>query len=635
MNVQPDASVTRLGPRGTFWAFAAGLCGVWLLTHPYVGLVHDGVLYAGQALFALNRELFEHDMFFRFGSQDDFTVFSRIYAGMIALWGLGPAAMLAVLVGQTLWVFGLVRLARNLTCDFSELAWMLLLAAGGFAFYGSGEIFHYGEGFPTARLFSEALVLHALAWLVAGRPLIAFWATLVGALFHPLLALPGLVVGAFYYAFHHPRFWALPIIGILGGLGLALLNVGPFGRLFEIMDPEWFALVAQRNAYIFLLEWPAEAWGGLMLQAVTVSAAFIVVAGPMRRLALAVLLMALIGCVVSLIGGEWLRSVLIIQLQTWRSGWLLAVVANLATGMLLYRLWVQRDNATTLSALLAASALWSIFFPGQIAMITVVGLIAFQVSGKLPRTSPVVEKVAFAIAAASLLFFMSARGYSLATQFEAYTQGVKTFDVTIVEFVLLMVVLAALFATGWLHKRWLAASFAVVLLASGIVFWDRRSPEQNHLEFAAGQSNPFSPYLQSGDQIYWRRGLDKVWFILQQASYVSFHQGAGILFSRETAMTYRDRTQVVSALDPREFYDLWTIDRNEAQRRKTLHVPEYSDLVSVCQATGGPEAVVLDAAFAGHWQARWALPLVVQRGLDDVLAPPEAYYLYLCSEIGK
>ncbi|HRE17156.1 MAG TPA: hypothetical protein PLW86_08830, partial [Rhodocyclaceae bacterium] len=62
----------------------------WIATHRYAGIWHDGMFYAGQAIFRLDPAPFANDLFFAFGSQDGFTAFSRIYAWAIS--GLGLPA---------------------------------------------------------------------------------------------------------------------------------------------------------------------------------------------------------------------------------------------------------------------------------------------------------------------------------------------------------------------------------------------------------------------------------------------------------------------------------------------------------------------------------------------------------------
>ena len=72
----------------------------WLLCHPYQGFFHDANLYALQALAQLDPDALSHDVFLSHGSQDRFTLFSPLYAGVITLLGLDRAAALLTLLSQ-------------------------------------------------------------------------------------------------------------------------------------------------------------------------------------------------------------------------------------------------------------------------------------------------------------------------------------------------------------------------------------------------------------------------------------------------------------------------------------------------------------------------------------------------------
>jgi hypothetical protein len=78
-----DEPLTPKGP----WVMRAAVClallACWVLVHPYRGMVHDALLYTLQALSRLYPESLGQDLFLAHGSQEDFTIFSRIYAPLI------------------------------------------------------------------------------------------------------------------------------------------------------------------------------------------------------------------------------------------------------------------------------------------------------------------------------------------------------------------------------------------------------------------------------------------------------------------------------------------------------------------------------------------------------------------------
>lgn len=100
----------RTTPLRAVLLFAAFL-GLWLWHHPYTGIRHDAVLYTVQALNFLHPQNYAGDVYFLFGSQDDYTLFSPLYAALIALIGLGSAALLIAFFGALLWCYAAWRLA--------------------------------------------------------------------------------------------------------------------------------------------------------------------------------------------------------------------------------------------------------------------------------------------------------------------------------------------------------------------------------------------------------------------------------------------------------------------------------------------------------------------------------------------
>ena len=85
---------------------------LWGLFHHYAGIIHDSQLYSVQALRALESEIFGDELNFRFGSQDDFTLFTKLYAPLVGALGLPAAAKLLTALGQVLWLAGEPAVSR-------------------------------------------------------------------------------------------------------------------------------------------------------------------------------------------------------------------------------------------------------------------------------------------------------------------------------------------------------------------------------------------------------------------------------------------------------------------------------------------------------------------------------------------
>ena len=126
----------------------------WIATHRYQGIWHDGVLYAGQAVFRLDPGPFSRDLFFAYGSQDGFTLFTAIYALAIEKLGLPVASTLLLATAHVAWLAAAAFLLRAFLAGLAFWLALILVAMlpGG---YGSGGVLAYGESFLTARIWAE------------------------------------------------------------------------------------------------------------------------------------------------------------------------------------------------------------------------------------------------------------------------------------------------------------------------------------------------------------------------------------------------------------------------------------------------------------------------------------------------
>src|ERR1700723_1463535 len=110
---------------------------IWLWLHGYHGLIGDAQIYAFQALARIHPHL-ARDLYLQNTSQDQFTIFSPVYAWFIESLGLEHAARVLTLV-FTLWLLAAAcSIARAFTSR--EGAWLavifLLIVSGSYG--GSG-----------------------------------------------------------------------------------------------------------------------------------------------------------------------------------------------------------------------------------------------------------------------------------------------------------------------------------------------------------------------------------------------------------------------------------------------------------------------------------------------------------------
>jgi hypothetical protein len=211
---------------------------LWLLVRGYQGLTGDGQIYAFQAFARIHPQL-TTDLYLQNTSQDQFTIFSPLYAWFIGLLGLENAARFLTLfftawLLAAAWCFASVITSRG-------AAWLaiasLLIVAGD---YGGAGVFRVLEPYLTARLPAEALIVTALACHVRGMKPLGLLLALATLFVHPLIALPGLILLMCLWL---PTRVVIPgaIGGILTMLGIAVVaTVLPAApHLLAVMDAAW------------------------------------------------------------------------------------------------------------------------------------------------------------------------------------------------------------------------------------------------------------------------------------------------------------------------------------------------------------------------------------------------------------
>src|SRR5579883_2224823 len=96
------------------WGLLLLLLSVNAVALPYAGITHDARLYSGQVLNHVEDGAYSGDLFFRYGSQDKYSLFSVLAAPLVRWLGLQPAFLLIYLVSKTLLIWGMMRLALTL-----------------------------------------------------------------------------------------------------------------------------------------------------------------------------------------------------------------------------------------------------------------------------------------------------------------------------------------------------------------------------------------------------------------------------------------------------------------------------------------------------------------------------------------
>lgn len=300
------------------------LAGVWLIVHPYEGLIHDGVLYAAQALRHAHPGIFANDPFFYGGrSQDDFTVFGYAYGMLVAAIGLQPASIAVFALCQAAWFAVALAWIRTAAPGLALAGVACLLALRHP--YSALRALEVAESFVTARSLAEPLALAALLLALRRRGVAAAASLALAFAVHPLMAAP--VLAALALFFLAQRFgWRWTCVAALAGF--AAVAAGAHG-LLPRMDDAWLGLVRRRSHVMVPGGWGLEIWarwaGTLTMLAIAARLA----PRPFSALWAAIGMAGTLGVALA-VAAYHARWGALIQVQPWRAMWLATWIAPLA-----------------------------------------------------------------------------------------------------------------------------------------------------------------------------------------------------------------------------------------------------------------------------------------------------------------
>lgn len=596
------------------------LFGTWALEHGYQGIRHDANLYTLQALARLSSGHLDTDVFLSLGSQDQYTIFGRVYALVIRSIGLEPAAALLTLTSQLAMILCSAALLRRVapTRALTLLGIAVLIAIPGF--YGADRVFRCIEPFVTPRMGAEALVMTSLAAAWNERPKLAWALVAVGMLVHPVMAAAGVVALTFFYVGgRKPR---LTLGVITGGLLLlvAVAHILPDGS-WGTFDPDWLAAVRERSPFLFLADWPLDDWGRAAVPLATLSVGAVFLAERRARvLCQVVLCTALSGLALAFVATDLARLVIFTQLQPWRWGWLAAVVAALLVPSIAAEGWSRSYGAKVTLALLAAA--W-FFGSGELALgisgVTVATLALEKYSTRPEWRLVLYGAVALAILAlasriSSNLLLLEVHFADPQIPLWVREAAAATSDGSIPVALVLLATWLATRPRGGIPLGILGVLAAGTCVA---LFPDilRRWTQQQFPPTLTAQFAPWRALIPAGANVFWSEAPLNTWVLLDRPSYISVAQTAGMLFSRTATLELLRRAQALSAVTPPQTYFSFSGDGASIG-------PSILQLSRAC-ASGEFEFLVTGARLS--WQAAAQLPRTVWHSSSGLR-------LYRCSD---
>ena len=587
-----------------------------MLGRRYGGITHDATVYVAQGLRRLDPARFSSDLFFAHGAQDAWTAFPSVYALLIDAFGAGGAALAVTITGQLAFLAAAAVLVFRITRGLTGW-WSLALLAAVSGYYGGVGVFRFAEPFATARTLAEPLVLAALACTLSSRYRIALVALAFSAALHPLVAAPGIAAVFLWHAVERPRLlWTVPVLAALA------IAIGIAWPSFAVrFDPAWRDAVLERSPHLFLSRWQLPDWARVFWGFCVMALAIRFLQAPVRRLVLAVAFVALAGLAASGLAVDILGSAFAAALQMWRAHWLAHALAIILVPVAVAGLWRSGNAARAAAALVAASCCFGRNELPAAALLAALAVVLDASEQRWPgwmgaATLRLSLLVAICADSVGLLFEVQSRlppvyGATRAAAWPDYVHAAGSVGGLLPLAVLLLLAACSRFASVSV-----AVSGALAIAAVGA--WDARVPWSRFIEQASGHANPFRDALEPGAVVFWPGPHGRVWLALGAPAWFSVDQGAGIVFSRETALEYERRK--LASRDLRSAMEYCALAPTAACRIDPRPVR------ALCEVPGGPDYAVLNARIEGTAAIEWALPPEIGPGRQSL-------YLYDCRDL--
>ncbi len=606
--------------------------GVWVLAlyflcRPYRGVRHDAQIYFGQAQFHLTPQWMSHDLYFLYGSQDRYSVFSTLFAPLLNAFGLVHAEVGALLFLHALFWIACWCLARRLA---SPDRWFALAVVALMPhFYGGGLIFSFNEPFLTARVLAEPFCVFALVAFEYKRPGWMAVSLVLALIAHPLIALPVWALIWLLLLQSDRRWWWAGVVLVLAA-GAGWLGLPPFDGLFKRFDATWYEHVRDSNGFDFLQVWEKESWSLLLFDLGFLTLASLDANAPFRRLYRAAAIIAVVLLVSTAILVDGFHLVLPTQLQLWRVMWIVHLLALLGLYPVCKMLW-RRGPVGQLAT--AVTVLAAVIVNGQaqtgfVFAIAALLLMAAALRGAALDRRIVVGGIVICVLGALVMGLIQALEMAL-----TILQGIRTgmaagrlgsIPAAIPELTLALAWLALIGAAGS-RRRWclpLSALVGALALYWGVTQWDQRDDWARYTESHYGQPNPFGASIPPTAQVYWPGEMLANWALLQRANYFSLANSAGAVFNRQATEELFRRKKIVLPMTIQT--DACVRLALEGHANYDPNDCKYTDrgIRDVCRTPGAPDDVVLMNALQMPPLAVW--------NYQPPGRPPEPYYLYDC-----
>lgn len=587
-HVDPSAATdwSNSGGRVAVASLLLVYAALWTVARPYRGLVHDARLYAVQTLAKIQPGIFSDDLFLRFGSQDNFTLFPLLYAPLAGAIGIEQAAALLTLVFSAMWLALGFLVARELVgARLALLSLGALIVIPGW--YGAYEVFQVGEMFLSARLPAEVLAMGALLACLRRRHGLCVLLCAGSVMVHPLMAIPmiGLLMLTTVREYAGPGAARLAVLAVVlcGAMATVVMPTEPVE-----MYAEWLAVLETRSTFLFPALWRLVDWQEQFLVLLTlVLAARTMEATRNRQLAVCAAWVGAAGIVLAVIAAALPEHPTLLRAQPWRWMWVPCMLAILVLPALLNGLWHRGAGTPERAAGVLLASAWLLGSSGG-GLVAGAALIVWFAGNRLaPNSRPWVTRGAWvtlvAVLAGVAVTSLQFAGYSFDTNRDpAWIQRTINLLGPTASSLIVVAGCWALATSG--RGRSNATALTVLALAALATLGPRAARNWTEAEYSGASHAAFATWrsvIPERAEVLWTGNAIGTWLLLERRSYFSTDQLAGLLYSPRMTGELKLRAAALSPLASPGWWTMAEVGEEARPRDLTVEI-----LSAVCEAPG-------------------------------------------------
>lgn len=625
------------------------LCSLWIIVHPYRGVDQDASLYAIQALGQIYPEIFHDDLFLKFTSQENFTFFTKIYVFVIHQIGFSAANIVIFILGQLSWfiaAFLVTGLFYRGSSKYLAFAFAVVMPR----YYSSQMIFSFAETFLTPRLFAESLILLSIFFGVQNKYLLSVLFLLSALLIHPIIAATALLFFSVYFFLKNGKVMILVGMVLLTiAMLMALLKVPPFDGIFKIMDGEWTHVVQKQTGFLFIGNWSTRDLLPIITSFISVTTYCLLTGKKRRLLFISVGFATLIAFFLSITFGDLVNNVLILQMQLWRTSWLLLFFGYLC--FLSIYVNIRKRFHFKKSFLIACCVCWLIPYRSIFIMIypliLLVAFLSFLTKNCRKFEQPLCSFLnwkKYQVVGESLdnflfllcIMLIAADHFVflyLLSELQKSTPYLKMppFDHSFYH-CFLITILSLIFLLRQIRTkdhRFILISFG--LLFYSLAVWDQRLSLERLIGEKFGIEPVWMKSIPLSAEVFWPGFPEASWFLAKRKNYVSALQSSGVVFSRDTALLFKKRmksTEILYDLEnPLKFYNCKNAEQIDEQFRQGLK--------KSCSDSSDLDYIILPRAMAEYQPQKFELfmPFQTHMNFMNLDYQNQDWYIYACGNV--